>query len=277
MIPVHDHIHKFDLLPPGTYIAGTLVEDCEDAWNELSPTGCTITAGTANKVVGTNCVKIVMDASAAVGIIAAEVISSLDLSLCKFVSFYIMCTRGVLAGDLQLLLDETAQCASPSETLDIPEIKAGVMNYVVLPFAAAAAERNAIISVGLKMARDLGACDVYIDHVQAWTDQPLTGIAIDMNPYAGDAKLVLDVAKVVAGTTKTCDVAIQESEYPYSGFAAMTPALAFTQVTTNPAGEAKQLMLEGKKRYVRAVVTLGSSDASYALALHGYAQQKYEP
>lgn len=270
MYNVHDEVERFDLLPPGTYIAGTVVEDCEDAWNELSPTGCTITAGTANKVVGTNCVKIAMTADAAVGMIASEVITEADLSAAKYLSCYIMCTRGVNAGDLQLCIDNTAQCASPVKSIDIPAIKAGVMNYVVLPLGAAAAGQNAIISVGLKMITDLGACDIYIDQVLAHVDQPLIGDAVDVREYDGIGKLVLSASKVVAGTTKTLNVAIQQSDDRYSGFAAFSPAKAFTEVTTAMGIEEMKIDLSACKRFIRAVATLGSADASYALSLSGY-------
>lgn len=272
---IYENVTKFDLLPPGVYTAATLVEDCEDPWNELTPTGCTITAGTENKVVGTNCVKIAMDASAAVGIIASEARVSLDLSAAAFISCYIMPTVGVNAGDLQLLLDDTAQCASPVKTLDIPALKSGIMNYVILPLGTSAVGQNAIISIGLKMTRDLGVCDIFIDQVEAWTTQPFVGAGVDMRAYVGLAKLVLSVTGVSAGTTKTLDVAIQESDDPYSGYAALDPAKAFTQVTTVAGSEEKSIDLTHQKRYIRAVATMGSANCSYTLSLHGYGVKKY--
>lgn len=270
MYNVHDNVSRFDLLKPGTYIAGTLVEDCEDAWNELAPTGCTITAGVTNKVVGTNAVKIAMTSAAAVGMIASEVITEADLSAAKYLSCYIMCTRGINAGDLQLCIDNTAECASPVKALDIPAIKSGVMNLVVLPLGDAAAGQDAIISVGLKMITDLGAYDVYIDQVLAHFDEPLIGEGVDVRPYFGQGKIVLSVAKVVAGTTKTLNVALQQSDDQYSGYAAFDPAKAFTEVEEEMGTEELKLDLDACKPWLRAVVTLGSADASYALALHGY-------
>lgn len=274
MNPYSD-ITKFDLLPPGIYTGGTTVEDCEDAWNELAPAGCTITAEATNKVVGTNCVKIAMTADVAAGMIASEVISEADLSAAKYLTCYIMCSRGIEAGDLQLCIDDTAECASPVKAVDIPAIKSGVMNYVVLPLGAPASGQNAIISVGLKMITDLGACDIYIDHVQAWTDQPIIGATVDVLDYIGKAKLVLDVTGVSAGTTKTLNVSIKESDYPYSSFAALSPALAFTQVTTAAGSAEKVIDLDASKRYIRAEAALGSTDCSYTLALHGYGIKKY--
>lgn len=276
MINPHDDITRFDLLNPGIFTAPTVVEDCEDAWNELSPTGCTITAGTTNKVVGTNCVKIAMAANAAAGIIASEAISpAKDLSGMKYISLHIMCTRGINAGDLQLALDDTAECASPVKLLNIPAIKSGVMNWVVLALGEAAAGQDAIASIGLKMVTDLGACDIYIDQVEAWSGEPLNGVGVDMLDYDGVANLVLSVSAINAGSTKTLDVAIQESDYPYSGFAAKSPAFAFTQVTESPGVEEKQIDVSGSKRYIRAVCTMGSADCSYSLALHGYGVKKY--
>lgn len=275
MINIYDNVAKFDLIRPGSVTGPLTVEDCEDAWNELTPTGCTITAGATNKVVGTNCVKIAMDGTATTGIIASEVVS-LDLSTYYYISMYIMPTVGVDAGDLALLIDESAQCASPDSVLDLPALRAGVMNHVILgPIAEATSTRNAIISVGLRMDRDLGACDIYIDHLEAWKDLPYYSAGVDVRDYEGDCKLVLDVTGNSAGTTKTLDIAMQESDYQYSGYAAMSPVLAFTQVTTSPGSEQLQVDLTSKKRYIRALVTLGSADCVYTLALHGYGQKKY--
>lgn len=272
---VYDNVTKFDLLPPGIYTGGTLVEDCEDAWNEVSPTGCTITAGTANKVVGTNCVKIAMAANAAAGIIASEAMSSTDLSGKNYLTCYIMCTKGVAAGALQLCIDDTAECASPVKSLDIPALEPGIMNYVILPLGTPGSGQDAIISVGLKMVTDLGACDIYIDQVQAWSGRSLIGPGVNVRDYEGLAKLVLSVTGVSAGTTKTMDIAIKESNYLNGSYAALSPAKAFTQVTTSAGSEELSIDLSHQKPYIRAEVTLGSADCSYTLALHGYGVKKY--
>lgn len=266
---------KIELLPPGSYSGATLVENCEDAWNELAPTGCTITAGTANKVVGTNCVKIAMTTSAAVGIIASEAISSADLSAMDYITCYMMVDKTIAAGDLQLCLDDTAECASPVKLLDIPALVPGVMNFVILPLGTAGSGQDAIISVGLKMVTDLGACNIYIDHVQAWNGVPSIGDSIDMLEYDGIAKVVLVVTGVSAGTTKTLDVALKESDQDNDDtFSAMSPAAAFTRVTTSATSEEIYIDISSKKRYVRAEVTLGSDDCVYTLACHAYAQKK---
>ena len=274
---VNDDIDRAELLPPASYTGGTTVEDCEDAWNEVSPTGGTITAGAPNKVVGTNCVKIAMAANAAVGIIASEVITTTDLSGMKYLTCYIMCTIGVAAGDLQLCIDNTAQCASPVKAIDIPALRANVMNFVVLPLGTSGTGQNAIISVGLKMVTDLGACDVYIDHVQAWPDYPTTGDGVDVSGYMGRGKLVLSMTGNSAGTTKTLDVAIQQSDYAHSGFAAMSPAKAFTQRTDVDGAEEIEIDLDACKRYIKAVATLGSANCVYTLECALYAIKSVRP
>jgi len=144
-----------------------LVEDCEDAWDELVDADVTSTADTSDYKVGAASAKLVVaDAVAAGDILATEAITSLDISGYTYIRLWIKSSVATNSGDLQLLLDDTAQCASPLETIDIPALTADTWTQVNLPLA----NRNndtAIISVGLKYTVDIGACTIHLDDLQA--------------------------------------------------------------------------------------------------------------
>lgn len=89
------------------------------------------------------------------------------------------------------------------------------------------------------------------------------GTSVDTRGY-GDAMAVLEVG-AVSGTSPTLDVKIQESD-DNSAFTDVAGA-AFTQVT---AANSSQVLRLGqlnlvRKRYVRAVATIGGTSPSFAL------------
>jgi hypothetical protein len=90
------------------------------------------------------------------------------------------------AGDLQLLLDKDASCASPELTLNLPALTANTWKLCVLPYDRTTANINAIKSIGVKMVTDLGAFNLFVDDVraeQAWNDvvQGGTTLKLDAN------------------------------------------------------------------------------------------------
>ena len=144
----------------------TVIEDCEDAWNEFASAGITASLDTGDYKVGSGSAKFVFAAAAAAGARATEVITSTNLSLYTGIKLWIKCSVTQAAGGLQLLLDDTAQCASVLETLDIPALVAGQWTRVYLKLANPATD-IAIISIGLKYTTDVGACTIHIDDVEA--------------------------------------------------------------------------------------------------------------
>ena len=149
------------------YVGSQEVESCEDAWNEQAGTGVTATADTTDYKVGSASAKFVLTAGALVEITASEVVSSMDLSSYAELLFWVKCSIGLTAGDFQILLDEHALCASPSETLNIPALTADTWKFCKVAFAGATGDRDAIISVGLKQAVDKGALSIWLDDIRA--------------------------------------------------------------------------------------------------------------
>lgn len=147
-------------------ISSLVIDDCEDAWDESVGANVTSTADNTDKQVGSYSAKIDVADAAAVGILATEAIVSASFVGYTHASFWIKSSVALDAGDLQLLLDDTASCASPLETLNVPALAADTWTRVSIALSNPAA-LTAVISVGLKMTVDKGAFIVRLDDVHA--------------------------------------------------------------------------------------------------------------
>jgi len=142
-----------------------IVEDCEDAWNELVDGDVTSTADAGVFKVGTHSAKLAVAAPCAAGDILATEVVAKDLTTYEYVNMWIRSSVALASGDLQLLLDNNAQCASPTETIDIPAVATPDTWTLVQCDLANPASDGSIISIGIKMVVDKGAFNLYIDHV----------------------------------------------------------------------------------------------------------------
>jgi hypothetical protein len=166
-----------------TVPAATDIEDCEDAWNESNDADATASADTTDYKVGTASAKFVVAGTATAGdILATEVISSVTLG--GSLRFWIKSSVATSAGDLQILLDDTASCVSPVETLDVPALEAGIWKEVTVALLTTTA---ATISIGLKYTVDIGACSIWVDDVRM-IDTPYT-VTLPYSVTAGIAGL----------------------------------------------------------------------------------------
>lgn len=184
-----------------------LLEDCEDAWNENTASGVTSALDNVLYKVGSGSAKISPAASVGAGtILASEAMASTDLSSCESLWFWIRCSVDTEAGDLQILLDNTAKCVSPVETLNVPALTAATWSLCEVALANASSD-GAIISVGLKYVTDLGSCDINIDDVNGIIVTPELQRRAIFGWYDTDKKFVpfkvdstgaLDIAATVA-------------------------------------------------------------------------------
>uniref|UniRef100_A0A6M3KJQ9 Uncharacterized protein n=1 Tax=viral metagenome TaxID=1070528 RepID=A0A6M3KJQ9_9ZZZZ len=162
-----DNVYKLDLA--GTTWVPVLeldliIDNCDDAWNEITVAGVTATADTTDKQVGAASAKFVLtDAVAAGTTIAAEAISAINLGAYNQVTLWIKSSVTTAAGDLQLLFDAHAECASPNEIVDIPALLANTWTQITLPVDLA---HGNTVSIGLKYVTDLGACTIHVDDVR---------------------------------------------------------------------------------------------------------------
>jgi hypothetical protein len=144
-----------------------IVEDCEDdAWDELVDGDVTSTLDAVTYKVGAKSCKLAVAANCGAGDILATEVVAKDLSTYGYVCLWLYSSVALDANDLQLLLDDHAQCASPTETINIPAVAATTWTLVQCDLANPASD-NAIISIGIKMVVDKGAFDLYVDHVHA--------------------------------------------------------------------------------------------------------------
>jgi len=100
------------------------------------------------------------------GVVAYHNISSKNLSTYTHIHFYIKSSLDIPAGDLQLLLDDTSACVSPLEALNIPALTADVPLEIEIPLANPSSD-TAIVSVGLRVVNNKGACNIWLDDIRA--------------------------------------------------------------------------------------------------------------
>ncbi len=144
------------------------IDLCNSVWDEQVDTDVVASLDTEIHRQGGGCLKLeVADACGAGDILASQVISSKDLRNCDAVEIWIYSTVALTAGYIQLLLDNTALCASATETLSIPATTANVWTRHIISLANPQSD-SAIISVGLKMNTDVGsAFTLYADYIKA--------------------------------------------------------------------------------------------------------------
>lgn len=155
-----DTVHRewLDVTP------GVTVEDCEDIWTGVGG-GASCSADVDCKR-GTYSCKVVIGAGFTTGVAAYEDFTSANLSTYTHIHLWIKSSLALDAADVSILLDDTSACASPIETLDVPALAANTWTRVSIALAHAASD-TAIISVGLKVNVDKGACNIYLDDIRA--------------------------------------------------------------------------------------------------------------
>lgn len=144
---------------------------CNAAWDESVNAHVTVTADTETKTEGTGSVKLAVGADVAAGeILATDNITSTGSNYLYdkyLLGFWLYTSIALDAGDLQILLDDTANCASPLETINVTATRAGKWVYIQLPLANPSLDLD-VVSVGLKQVVDKGAYDIYIDKIAVY-------------------------------------------------------------------------------------------------------------
>lgn len=143
-----------------------VIHSCEAAFDEDVPTGFAASLDTDCKV-GTYSNKFTIGAAASAGAIITDVISTTLNTLLDIVAveFWAKCSVATAASDFKLHLDDTAKCVSPLASLGVPALTAGVWRHCRVAVANAST-LIAIISVGVELDVDVGACDFWIDDIR---------------------------------------------------------------------------------------------------------------
>lgn len=148
------------------------IHNCDSAFDETVDSDITVATDSKDRKQG-NANKFTIAAGASAGDIATDSITSLDISRYDYLECWVKSTVATSAGNLKILLDDTASCASPIETLSIPALSADTWTYVRISLSNP--ELNtAIISVGLEYDADLGACVVWLDDIKAVANDTIT-------------------------------------------------------------------------------------------------------
>lgn len=88
-----------------------------------------------------------------------------------------------------------------------------------------------------------------------------TSNAVDISDFTGAAKLVLD-ASAMGGTSPTMDVKLQHCDT--QGGTYTDAGIAFTQVTAAASFQVLDFAVDGLKKYVKVVSTLGGTSPTVA-------------
>lgn len=144
------------------------VHPCEAAFDETVDADITVSLDAAVYKAGTKSNKFVIADGASAGDLATDAVTAKNLTNCTKLGFWYRSSIALAAGDLQILLDDTASCASPIETLDVPAVAAGEVNtwkYAKVALVTPAS-LTAVISIGLKYTVDKGAMSFWLDDVR---------------------------------------------------------------------------------------------------------------
>ena len=147
-------------------ISYTRLHDCGTTFDEKTDGDFTQSLDTKDKKQGTQALKMVIASGASAGDFVTDSITSKNISGYDYIEMWVKSTVATSAGNLKLLLDDSASCASPLETLSIPALTADTWTFVRMQLSTPELD-TAIISVGLEYDSDLGACTVWIDDITA--------------------------------------------------------------------------------------------------------------
>ncbi|MBT9143674.1 MAG: hypothetical protein DDT29_02082 [Dehalococcoidia bacterium] len=147
-------------------LAEVVVDPAEINW--VARANVTSALDSAERRVGANSVRLDVAAAFTTGILATRDFAAMNLSGFRFVRLWIRSSVARAAGNLRLLLDNTAACASPEEMLSIPALTAGVWTQVTLTLANPSL-LTAIISVGIDATVTPGASIIHLDDIRAVT------------------------------------------------------------------------------------------------------------
>jgi len=147
-------------------VSSTRIHAAAATFDEATDGDFTQSLDTKDRKQGTQSLKMVIASGASAGDFVTDSITSKDISGYDTIEMWVKSTVATSSGNLKLLLDNTAACASPLETLSIPALSADTWTFVRMSLANPETD-TAIISVGLEYDSDLGACTVWIDDIVA--------------------------------------------------------------------------------------------------------------
>ena len=145
---------------------GEVVENCEDVWAVNTNATCAVST---DKRKGTYSIAVTVGAGFTTGIAAYENFTLKDLSSYTHLHLFIKSDVATAATTLDLRVSEETDggVGASYEDVSIPALSAGVWTEVSVAFTGAAGTRNAVLSISLIVAVDIGAMVINIDDVMA--------------------------------------------------------------------------------------------------------------
>ncbi len=149
------------------YTGQQVIDSAEVAWTTAGAGRvATLDTSSGNYKVGSGSAKMVTTTIGVTTLLYTHDFGALDLSTYAYVLLWVKSSINQNAGDCQLLLDDTAACGSPIESIDLPALTAGTWKYCRLTLAVPGSD-TAIISVGIKQITDLADMSFWVDDIRA--------------------------------------------------------------------------------------------------------------
>ena len=222
---------------------------CSEAFNESVDSDITVSLDTKQRKQGTQSNKFVIAAGASAGDKVTDSITSVDISGYDYAKFWVRSTAATSAGNLKLHLDNGTVTADGNdlESVDIPALTANTWTFVRAALSNPQSD-TAIVSVGLEMDADLGACTVWLDDISVVKNDTAQWEKIPRNLWRIDKEssdIVLDnyahgvarynLLKIVGGDKPALMTADSDtSEVDESYIIAKATALAFAAASGGP-------------------------------------------
>ena len=239
--------YRKDVSMKRLHACGTTFDESTAAYT-ADPNYFTQSLDTKDNKQGTQALKIVVAAGASAGNFLSDSITATDISGYDTIEMWIKSTVATSAGNLKLLLDDSAACASPLETLSIPALTANTWTFVRMSLSAPQ-NATAIISIGFEYDADLGACTIFLDDISVVANDTAEWEILDRRNWKidkeardlvllreGQKKLGYSLMKIVGGdkpALMTSDSDVTEIGDNY--VVAMATALALISSSGGPA------------------------------------------
>jgi hypothetical protein len=166
----------------GQTVVGTVIDNCQDAWNEevISNVTSTLVVKATEAVTGASanlsCCKFAITDVFATGKICDEVVAlGVGYTRAEFVYMWLRSSINLDAGDLSWCTDESALLASSQDTVINTALTANTWTRVKIDVSAVAvADRDAVLSIGLKANNDKNLTyNLYVDDVMFIRPDPI--------------------------------------------------------------------------------------------------------
>src|SRR3990167_1614606 len=172
------------------YVKSELIDDCDATWTTTTDADFTQVADDEDKRQGGASLRLTIAAGASANdVIGKDLSSAVDLSGMTHIELWIKVSVANAAGDLHILLDDTAGGGSAVETLSVPAVGTA-LTWTFHRIALANPELDtAIAHVRLRYTTDVGAVVVWLDDIRAVNADSSEWVQLPLNVWRGGEEL----------------------------------------------------------------------------------------